>query len=255
MLLLIAGAFAAHAQTPFFTDDADVTDKGKFNIEFMNEFDRLQPDAFPAKYQNGTRVTLSYGLIRDVEVSITGQFLNVIGEGRPRSIGGIGDTSIAVKYNFYKEKERSMLPAFTISAYVQVPTGSSRRGFGSGVTDIGIYGVAQKSINKKSTVRVNAGTLFSGNTLNGAEGFRVVHGQVFTGAASYVRTINERLQLGAELAGALPGNFALSKGQLQAQFGGNYQIAKKTTFNFGIIAGHFAASPRFGLQLGFSHDF
>jgi hypothetical protein len=255
ILFFLAAVAVGHSQTPFTTDNADVTDKGKFHFEFINEFDQLQPTSFPAKYQNGTRMTLAYGVAKNVEVSITGQFLDIVGASHPRAIGGISDTTIAAKYNFRMEKENSMLPAFTISAFVQIPTGNSRRGLGSGVTDIGINAVAQKTISKKSIVRVNAGTLFSGNTLTGAIGFTVVRGQIFTGAASYVRTISERLQLGGEIAGALPSNFNLNQGQLQTQFGGNYQVAKKTTFDFGLIAGRFAASPRFGIQLGFSHDF
>ena len=32
-------------------------------------------------------------------------------------------------------------------------------------------------------------------------------------------------------------------------------LFEKTTFDFGILAGRFAASPRFGGQIGFSFDF
>ena len=255
LCLIVLGSANLIAQTPFVTDNADVTEKGKFHFEFMNEFDRLQTTSFPLRYQNGTRATIAYGIAKSVEISVTGQFLYLIGENHPRSVGGIGDTTVAGKYNFRSEKANSWLPAFTISAFVQVPSGNARRGLGSGVTDLGINAIAQKTIHKKHVFRLNAGTLFSGNTLTGAIGFVVVRGLVFTGGASYVRTISEKLQLGGEVAGALTSNFHLSQGQLQTQFGGNYRLAKQTTFDFGLIAGRFAASPRFGLQLGLSHDF
>lgn len=67
--------------------------------------------------------------------------------------------------------------------------------------------------------------------------------------------INEKLQLGAEIAGAVTSQFQLSKGQLQVQAGGNYNLRKTLTLDFGLIAGRFAASPRVGAQFGFSVDF
>jgi hypothetical protein len=49
-------------------------------------------------------------------------------------------------------------------------------------------------------------------------------------------------------------NFRLDKGQLQGLIGGNYAVKKNLTFDFGVIAGKFAASPRVGAQLGISVD-
>jgi hypothetical protein len=58
-----------------------------------------------------------------------------------------------------------------------------------------------------------------------------------------------------EVTGAVTKQFALGKGQLQTLAGGNYQFNRKASFDFGIVAGKFAASPRVGVQLGFSIDF
>lgn len=255
LIVFLCGAFLVRAQQPFFTDDADVTDKGKFHIEAANEVDWLQPSSLPVEYQDTFRATIAYGLIKNVEISLGGQFLTLASREDPRYVSGIGDTSLGVKYNFRKEHENSRIPALTLSVFVQLPTGSASRSLGSGVPDYGLNAIAQKTFHKKNVFRVNAGFLFSGNTVNGVLGFSPVHGQVFTGAASYVRKLSEKLQLGGEITGAVANSFQLSKGQLQGQFGGNYQINEKTTFDFGIIAGRFAASPRFGLQIGFSHDF
>ncbi len=255
MFVMLCTASFAWTQQPFNTDDADVTDKEKFHIEIANEFDRLQPTSLPVNYQSTFRATISYGLIKNVEISIGGQFLTLVSRGDPRYIGGIGDTTVAVKYNFRKEHKNSRMPALTLSGFAQLPTGSVRRGLGSGVTDYGINFIAQKSFHTKNVFRSNAGLLFAGNTVNGALGFSPVRGQVFTGGVSYVRTLNKKLQLGGEITGAVADNFQLSSGQLQGQFGGNYQINEKTSFDFGIITGRFAASPRIGIQIGFSHDF
>jgi hypothetical protein len=47
----------------------------------------------------------------------------------------------------------------------------------------------------------------------------------------------------------------LGKGQLQALLGGNYQVWDKLSFDFAILGGKYVASPRAGVQLGFSVDF
>lgn len=255
LILLFAACLATMAQQPFVTDDADVTEKGKFNLEIGNETDSLQPSALPVDYQDTFHATVSYGLLKNLEVSLTGQFLALASRSAPRFSGGIGDASLGVKYNFRKERDGSMLPALTASAFVEFPTGSARRGFGSGTTDFGFNFIAQKTVRRKNVFRLNAGAVFAGNLINGALGFASVRGQIFTGGASFVRPVGAKLQLGAELVGAAESSFKLSRGQLQAQFGGNYQIDKKTTFDFGIIMGRFAASPRLGVLVGFSRDF
>ena len=255
VLLTFFALSAVRAQQPFVTDDADVTEKGKFHYEVADELDNLQPTSLPVEYQNGVRATVAYGLLKDVEVSIGGQFLTLVSQPRYRSVSGIGDTTLAFKYNFRHEQENSRLPALTISGFVQLATGNAARSLGSGVTDYGFNAIAQKTYRTKNVFRVNGGYLFAGNTLNGALGIAAVRGHVFNGGASYIRKINEKLQLGAELTGAVTSNFQLSKGQLQTQFGGNYQLTKKTSFDFGLIVGRYSASPRFGFQLGYSRDF
>jgi hypothetical protein len=256
LTLIFFAASIAHAQQPFVTDDVEVADKGKFTLETANEFDRLQPSSAPDEYQNSAHATLSYGLVKDVEISITGQFLALISRESPRVVGGIGDTTLAVKYNFLKEKDGSRRPALAVSGFVQLPTGDEDRGLGSGVPDYGFNAIAEKTYHEKNIFRLNGGYLFSGNTVNGDLGFSSeVHGGIFTGGASYVRKIGEKLQLGAELTTAVTSNFELEKGELQTQFGGNYELNKKTTFDFGIIFGKFDASPRAGFQVGFTRDF
>ena len=110
------------------------------------------------------------------------------------------------------------------------------------------------SSTEKTKLRLNGGILFAGNTTTGVIGIRT-RGRVFTAGSSLVKQFTKKLDLGAELTGALTSNFQLSKGQLQALVGGNYALRKNLTFDFGIVAGRFAASPRLGAQLGISLDF
>jgi len=255
-LLVCFAPITAQAQQPFITDDADVTARGSFHFEFSNSYDLLQRSALPAVRQNAASFELAYGLVENVEVSLEVPFISIFNTRgtMPRSVSGIGDANFAIKYNFRHEREDSRLPALTVSGNVEIPIGSVARGLGSGVADFSLNGVAQKTLTERTVLRGNAGVIFSGNTVTGAEGIRA-RGTVFTGGASLVRRFNARLQLGAELAGAATRNLDLGGGQLVFQVGGNYTLRDNLTFDFGILAGRFVASPRAGAQLGFSLDF
>src|SRR5205085_5155762 len=246
----------AQAQQPFVTDDADVTAKGKFHLQVSDEYDLLQRALYPAKTQNTTNVELDYGLWRGVEVGFAPPLLALHSSRvvSPQTVFGVGDSTLHVKYNFLKERRGSRWPAITIRAVVQFPTGNQAKQLGTGLTDYYLNGILQKSVSAKTKLRLNGGLLFAGNTINGLLGIRT-RGRVFTGGGSLVRQFTKRLDLGAELTGAVTSNFQLSKGQLQTLIGGNYELHKGLTFDFGLVAGRFRASPRAGAQLGFSLDF
>lgn len=80
-------------------------------------------------------------------------------------------------------------------------------------------------------------------------------GLVFTGGASVVRRFAGRLNLGAEVTGALARDSDLGRGQLQTQAGGNYSLNDRVSLDFGAIGGRHVASPRLGLLFGLSADF
>ena len=255
-LFLLAPGFSARAQQPFVTDDADVTGKGKFHFEFSNEFDLLQPAVFPNLRQNTASFELDYGLLKDVEVQIEAPLITILNarEAQPQTAFGLGDTRFSVKYNFLKERDGSRRPALSASFSIELPTGDAAQQLGSGVTDFILNGILQKKLTKRSTWRVNAGMIFSGNTLTGAVGIGT-RGLIFTGGTSLVRKFTPRLDMGAEVTGAFTRKFDPGQKQLQAQVGGNFQLRDKLSLDFGIIAGRAGASPRLGAQLGISLDF
>ncbi len=258
LLLLASLAFGAvtRAQQPFVTDDADVTDKGKFHFEFSNEYDRLQASSAPTVRQNTADFELDYGLFDGVEIGIESPHLTLVNAAgaNPHAVAGLGDTNLSLKYNFRKERDGSRLPAMSVGFNLELPTGSVSRQLGSGLADFYLNGIAQKTLNERTKLRANGGVLFSGNQTTGVIGVRT-RGTVFTGGASLVRQFTSKLDLGAELTGAVTGNFSLGKGQLQTLCGGNYTLRPNFTFDFGVVAGRFPASPRLGAQLGFSIDF
>ena len=247
----------AHAQLPFYTDDADTTPKGKFHFELSNEHDWLQKSSLPGERQNTTVFTLNYGLTNHIELGVNGPLIKIFNdpsapEGNP---AGIGDTQFGIKIRLRDEREGSKLPAFSAVFYVEAPTGSTRKQLGSGLVDYWLYGVLQKSLTKRTTARLNGGVLFAGNSSTGLIGIESTRGQVFTANASLVRNFTPRLQLGAELFGGVTNNFNLSRGQLEAQIGGGYAFTNRFEFTFGVVAGRFRASPRAGVQVGFAYDF
>lgn len=246
------------AQQPFVTDDAAVTEKGKLHFESSNEYDNLQKTLFPAEHQNTAIFKLSYGLVRNVELSVDGPLITLVNNpsaSNSRFVIGNGDTNFTVKYNFRHERDKSILPALTVSASVEIPTGNAKKSLGSGVFDYGVNLIGQKTLGDKTVWRVNSGMLFAGNTATGVIGITTVRGVVFVEGTSIVRKINDRLQLGAEVTGAVTNNFTLSKGQLQVLAGGNYQLNEKTSLAFGVVRGRFTASPRFGAMIGLAYDF
>jgi len=172
----------------------------------------------------------------------------------PKTPFGLGDLDFHIKYNFLKEREGSRLPALSATFNVELPTGNAREQIGSGLTDYFLNGILQKSVSKRTKLRLNGGILFAGNTTTGEIGIKS-RGKVFVGGASLVKQVTPKLDLGAELTGAVTSSLKLTRGQLQALVGGNYALTKKMTFDFGILAGKFAASPRAGVQLGISVDF
>jgi len=255
LLLLVLGAVTATAQQPFVTDDADTTPKHHFHFEFSNEFDLLQHSSFPNRKQNTADFELDYGLFDRVEIGIESPLLTIFNAPGtiPKTPSGIGDTNVSLKYNFLREREDSQMPAMAVAFDLELPTGDTKRQLGSGLSDYYMNGILQKSVSKKTKLRLNGGILFSGNETTGVIGIKT-RGTVFTAGGSLVKKFTPQLQLGMELTGAVTKDFQLGKGQLQTLLGGNYQFKKNISFDFGIVGGKYAASPRAGVQLGISVD-
>jgi hypothetical protein len=226
-------------------------------MEMANEYDVLQKSSLPNVRQNTANVKFAYGLFKGVEVGLDEQLIrigNAPDPVLPRVAFGYGDVDFSIKYNFYKEGEHSKLPALTISAAFEFPTGDATKQLGSGLTDYAFNLIAQKSLTNKTKLRLNSGFVLAGNTLTGVVGIQT-KGTVYTGATSVVRDFSPRLKLGVELTGELTQNFDLGRGQLQTQVGGNYRLGKKMSLDFGLATGYYAASPRMAPQIGISVDF
>src|ERR1044072_8185349 len=128
-------SISAHAQLPFYTDDADTTPKGQFHIELSNEHDWLPQSDFPGKRQNTIVFTLNYGVTNHIELGVNAPFIKIFNESSSQlgSPSGVGDTQFGVKIRVLDEREGSKRPAADLVFYVEAPTGSVRKQVGSGL--------------------------------------------------------------------------------------------------------------------------
>jgi hypothetical protein len=257
LLLLCFSVFQIQAQIPFYTDDADTTAREKVHFEFFNEHDLLQHALLPAKRQNTSNFTLNYGITERLELGVNAPLIAIFESNASEEPArfGPGDTQFGLKYRFHDEREGSHLPAIGAAFYIEAPTGSKRKQLGSGLTDYFLYGIVQKSLSEKTVLRLNGGIVLAGNTSTGLEGIESTRGRVYTANGSLVREFSPKLKLGVELFGAAAGNLKHSRGQLESQLGGDYQLSDRLTLAFGVLAGRYTASPRIGALIGMAYDF
>ena len=244
-------------QQPFYTDDADVTEKGMRHLECSNEYDRLPPEVFPSIGQNTLVCKVAFGLPGNIEIGADAPLLTIKrASGTPRTSFGVGDTDFAaIKWNFHKPPTDSRAFSLAAGFNIEFPTGRTKEQLGSGLHDYVANFIVQKKLTDETTLHLNSGIIFAGNQTTGALGVANTRGHVYTEGASIVRQFTQKLDLGADIYEAFSPQFQFARGQLQGLLGGNYEFHTGYTFDFGIVLGTFAAAPRAGIQLGFSHDF
>ncbi len=257
LVVVWAWPLLVNAQQPFATDDADVTPRGVVHVEVFNEHDWLQASQQPHLRQNTLNMRVNYGLTDRLEADVDAPLLTIFNAATttPERPFGIGDTNCGMKYNIREEQHGAQGFAIAVAAYIEVPTGDTSTSLGSGATDVWVYGVAEEALTDKSTLRLNAGYLFVGNTSTGVVGITATtHGHIATMGGSLIRTLSETWQIGVEVTAAATSNVDLNRGQLQFTLGGSYAVRPHLSLDFGFIAGHFVASPRAGVQVGVSID-
>ena len=255
VLYFVCATAPLPAQLPFYTDDPDVTARGKWHFEFFNELDLLQNAQYPNLRQNTANYKLNYGLPWNLELDVDAPYLAIVRDLQTPGSNGAGDFNLGVKWNFHKESKGSRLPALGASLYIEFPTGDAKQQLGSGLTDYWLNLIAQKSLSDKTRINVNSGYLFAGNTSTGVIGIETTRGHVYTGGVSLLHDFTPRLTLGGEIYGGFTSNLNLGKSQLQGMIGGQFTIRDGLAFTFGLLGGEFVASPRIGGQIGFSVDF
>ena len=255
VLCAIAHAGLLHAQMPFYTDNADVTDQGTLHFEFFNEFDGLQSAQYPDLNQNTANFKLNYGLPHGFELDFDVPYLGIYRDLGSGDSNGWGDADMGIKWNFHKAARLRSVPALSASLYIEFPTGDEKQELGSGLTDYWLNSIAQEPLSDKTRLNANFGFLFAGNTSTGVLGIQTTRGHVYTGGLSLVHDFNQRISLGTEVYGAAADNKGLGKDQIQGLAGGWYQLTQRMAVTFALLGGSHIASPRIGGQVGFEIDF
>lgn len=258
VLLLICGMVGRErvlAQMPFYTDNADVTDRGTVHFEFFNEFDGLQSAQYPNLRQNTFNYRVNYGLPQGLELDLDAPYLSIFRAPGAQTSSGPGDTDMGIKWNFRKSAHPLSTPALSASLYIEFPTGDTRQELGSGLTDYWLNSIAQEPLTDKTRITGNFGFLFAGNTSTGVLGIQTTRGHVYTGGLSLLHDFSPRLTLGAEAYGGNADNNGLGKDQLQGLAGGWYRLNSRCAVTYALLGGSHIASPRIGGQVGFEVDF
>jgi hypothetical protein len=242
------------AQMPFYTDNADVTDRGTLHFEFFNEYDGLQSSQYPDLRQNTFNYKINYGLPHGLELDLDAPYLSINRASGNQSSNGPGDTDMGIKWNFRKARQPMSVPALSASFYVEFPTGDEKQELGSGLTDYWLNLIAEEPFSDKTRMNANFGFLFAGNTSTGVLGIQTTRGHVYTGGLSLAHDFNPRISLGVEAYGAVADNKGLGKDQLQGLAGGQYQLNPRMAVTFAVLGGSHIASPAIGGQVGFELD-
>ena len=125
VFLALSGAAALRAGPPFFTDDPEPVETGRWEFYTASSISRAK---------SGTSGTLphfeaNYGAFSGTQLHMIAPAAFNSAEGGPKTYG-YGDTELGVKYRFIRETLRR--PQFGTFVQVELPTGDKGRGLGGG---------------------------------------------------------------------------------------------------------------------------
>ena len=102
----------ATAQLPFYTDDADVTPKGRTHFESFNEYDWLPDSQLPHLRQNTVNMKFNVGLGHGLELDLDAPLITIVNDETivPRVPFGVGDTNFGIKWQM-RERGQGFLGA------------------------------------------------------------------------------------------------------------------------------------------------
>ena len=149
VVTVLGGQRALFAQLPFYTDDTSVTERGKFHLEFFNEYDALQLQ-YPNLRQNTSNLKLNYGLPYDLELDVDAPYISIQRSPGITPSNGVGDTNLGIKWSILKEAKGRAHPSVGASFYVEFPTGDASQQLGSGLPDYALNIMLQKSLSLKT---------------------------------------------------------------------------------------------------------
>jgi hypothetical protein len=231
------------------TDDAAVAGQRILHLELFGQYARLPASLRPATAQGGLVLTLGYGAARNLELGFDFPLIAIARTGR--TAVGTGDLNLTGKL-LLRAPSDSTAWRFGVAAAVELPTGKSSSGFGSGVVDVNLNLIAENRPLAAATVRFNAGIQFAGNTLTGLIGIRD-RGVVLSGGGSVAWSLLPSLAVAAELSGYQGRSRIEQDHELRAQGAVTLALGPSSAVAISLQHGWYA-SPGWTLQLGTALD-
>ena len=235
VLVTIFSSGLAFAARPLTTDDASTVAEGKFQLE--TGLDLVGQDSHDETLLSPS-VTLTYGLLENLDLAIGGQYLFRYTD-KDRDVSGPGDLEFKAKYRFIDEK--GWLPSLAIVGILKIPTASESKGLGSGKADCNISAIFTRSLSENVFLDVNLGYTLVGqsgadNAFNAsvAGRFAVSRQWTLVGEVAVVNNFNGRS--GDDLHSALLGT--------------QYQITGNAVWDTGVEVGRSNGAQYFRLTTG-----
>ena len=179
---LLCPAHAA-AGPPYQTDDPEPVAHRRFEVNISSQY----ANTFGAISGNAPALGVNYGLMPNVQLSLTLQLNENSGSRSAPWKVGFGDTTVGLKMRFVQETARG--PQIAFDPAIVIPTGDAKNGLGGGLPKLILPLWLQKD--------VGAWTLFGGGgiTRNPGPGRR---DYTFTGVAAQ-RQMGRNTSFGAEI--------------------------------------------------------
>ncbi len=233
---LSTGAFAA---MPLTTDDAYTVERGEFQVE--TGVDLTRQDNHDREV--GPSVTLSYGLLERMDVTVGSSYL-FVNPAEGKNENGIGDTEVRLKYHLVDQK--GWIPHFAVSGMLKIPTASDSKGLGSGKTDFGLNAIFTWNLSKRWQLYSNLGYTFIGE--HHAE-------NEFNYSAAVQFALSDKWALVGELVGVNNFNGHTSDDPFSGLVGAQYMLSDSLVLDAGVEIGMNRAAPDYRFTAGLTFFF
>lgn len=248
-ICILALSLRLTAQAPLVTDDAAVAAARAVHVELFGQFAGLPASVRPATAQHTLVLTMGYGVGSRLEVGFDFPLIAIVRP--PQTVLGTGDLNVTAKY-MLRAPADALAARFAVAGAVEVPTGDVQRGFGSGVADYNVNLIGEWRRGPATTLRLNGGVQFAGNTLTGLIG-SPDRGVVLSAGGSAEYAVTPRLALAGELTGYQGRSASAVDRELRTQGALSYALSDAKVLAVSLQRGWFA-SPRWTLQVGVAFD-
>ena len=217
LVFLFSASPQVKAARPLTTDDAGTVELGVFETEFGYEIPQNKDNA----QSQSLSISLKHGLSQRLDFGISFPY-----EIKPER--GLGEAEAGIKFFLSKEKEN--LPALSLTF-----------AFGLGSSEYTLNGIMSKELGNL-LVHLNLGYIATGIVTE--EGITTYSGAIEL-------PLGKKLTLVAELVGETDTGRSSSEGLI----GGNFQVIKDMTLDFGIGKGFDKANSEWKTILGITYGF